>query len=380
MNRVLFVATVVRKHINEFHVPYMKLFHDNKWIVDVVAKNDFIPKDKICIPYADNFFEVEFDRKPWSIANIEAYRKLKKIIEANKYDLVICNTPVGGAISRLAGHGENCKILYIAHGFHFFKGNSIIKNFVFRNIESWLAKYTDALVTINNEDYQAASKFTYNKNGKAFLINGIGCDIDNITSVSVDKAKKRDELSIDVNSFVVMTTAEMIPRKNYEVALKAFALANIRNSVYLVCGDGELNKKLKGLAKYLGIEGQVKFLGYRNDIAELLAISDVFLFTSLQEGLGISIIEAESAGVPVITSNVRGSKDCVVNGKTGYTYNPRDINGFAEGLKKIHDMGEIKRGDMVAAAKEYAMQFDISKSIKQMMQVYEYLGIHLNKE
>lgn len=375
MRRVLFVATVVRTHINEFHLPYMKYLKKNGWSVDVAARNDFIPPDRIKIPYCDCFYDIPFARMPWCFQNLKAYKFLKKIMEKNQYDLIVCNTPVGGALSRLAGKKCNSKMLYIAHGFHFFKGNSLFKNTIFYSIEKYLAQYTDVLVTINQEDYNAAQKFKYRYNGRAFKIDGIGSDTKKIQDVSINRTEKRKEFGFSDDDFVVMTTAEMIPRKNYSVALQAIAKSNIDNIKYLICGSGRQKRELMDLSRTLGIDRRVKFAGYRDDIPELLKMADLFLFPTLQEGLGIAIIEAEAAGLPVLSSSVRGPQDCMIDGKTGFLYNPLDVDGFVEGIRRIRYASQDDIKKMKMYSQKYCQKFDIQHTLQQMIDIYKYMGL-----
>ena len=373
MKKVLYIATVVKTHINEFHLPYIKRFSDLGWQVDVAAKNDFLPKTNLEIPNCTRFWDIPFVRSPFSLENIKSFNLLKTILNKEKYDLIVCNTPMGGVIGRLAAKDvENTKIVYIAHGFHFFKGNVWYKNMIFYNAEKIMARYTDCLITINDEDYNAAQKFKLRNLNQVYKIDGIGC---NIKSNTTDKINMRKELGIREDEFVVITVAEMIPRKNYITAIKAFARANISNSKYLIVGNGRQEHELKKLTRLLRIEDKVKFLGYRNDIANLLNASNVLLFPTLQEGLGMAIIEAMSVGLPVLVSKVRGPLDCIVQNRSGFAYNPNDIEGFADGLLKIHNMSDEEIQRISKFNKNHAKKFSITNVIEEMFEIYKRSGV-----
>ncbi len=372
MKKVLFVATVVKMHINEFHLPYMQEFKKRGWQVDVAAQNDFVPKELINIPYCDHFYEVEFKRNPLSIRNIFAYKKIKEILTINQYDLLICNTPVGGAVARKAGSEiSNLKIVYICHGFHFFKGNSLYKNLIFFSVEKFLSRYTDCILTVNEEDFEVAKKFTLRNEGNVYKINSIGCNISKVNKSNVSKSDVRRELGIEENAFVVITVAELNKNKNQRTSIEAFAKANLPNSVYLLCGCGQSEKELKEISKKLNIESRVKFLGYRNDVARLLKISDCFLFPSRREGLPMSVVEAMAAGLPLLVSDIRGIRDCVVGEKSGFLYAPNDIDGFKNGLIKVYKMNEEIRNTIKMFNVDQSKKFDINRVVKDVFTIYE---------
>ena len=373
MKKVLFIATVVKKHINQFHLPYMKKFIELGWSVDVAAKNDFWPRENLSIPYCQHFWDIPFVRNPLSLQNIKAYYMLMDILRREKYNLIICNTPVGGALGRLAAKKiSDTKVVYIAHGFHFFRGNKWYKNFVFYNVERFLARYTDCVITINEEDFKAAKKFNLRNSRHVYKIDGIGCNIKRNFGSS---GNKKDVFGIKNDDFVVITVAEMIPRKNYITALRAFAKANISNSKYLIVGSGKHKTKLKALTRKLDIEDKVIFLGYREDVLQLLNLADVFLFPTYQEGLGMAIVEAMSAGIPVLVSNVRGSIDCMIPGKSGFAYSPNDVNGFANGLLKISNMTKNEIKKIEEFNKEYSKRFDIDLVLDTMFDIYKKSGV-----
>ena len=156
MKKVLFVATVVKTHIMVFHIPYLEWFKKNGYEVHVCAKNDYENKDECIIPYCDKYHDLPFERSPFKANNLKVYKKLKEIINTNNYDIIHCHTPMGGALTRLAAHkarNRGTKVLYTAHGFHFYKGSPLINWLVYYPVERWLARYTDVLITINEEDY-----------------------------------------------------------------------------------------------------------------------------------------------------------------------------------------------------------------------------------
>ena len=187
MKKVLFVATVVKTHIMTFHIPYLEWFKQNGYETHVCAKNDYINKEECVIPYCDKFYDIPFERSPINPANISAYEQLKKIIDSNEYDIIHCNTHVGGVLTRLAAKKarQHCtKVIYTAHGFHFYKGASFKDWLLFYPVERYFARYTDVLITINKEDYSASQKF---KAKKVVYVPGVCVDVNKFVRPNVDR-------------------------------------------------------------------------------------------------------------------------------------------------------------------------------------------------
>ncbi len=367
---MLFVATVVKTHIMVFHLPYLKWFKDNGYEVHVCARNDYENKKNCNIPYCDKYFDLSFERSPFKIRNFYVYMQLKKIIETNNYDIIHCHTPMGGVLARLAARKSRkikTKVIYTAHGFHFFKGAPLINWLLYYPVERYLARYTDVLITINKEDFNRAKKF---KAKTVEYVPGVGINIDKFTNVIIDKDRKREELGISKNSIVLLSVGEIIKRKNHQTVIKALSKVNDSNVIYLICGSGELDEYLKNLANKLHLEDRVKFLGFREDIHEICSISDVFVFPSYQEGLPVALMEAMAAGLPVVCSNIRGNTDLVESEKSGYLVNPKNIDGFAAAIEKLLNNEEL-RIELGQYNKEIIEKFRIESVLEKVIKIYE---------
>ena len=253
--------------------------------------------------------QVDFVRSPYNIsANIKAYKQLKHLMQTEMFAGVHCHTPMAGALARLAANAtRTAPVLYTAHGFHFYKGCPLKNRVIYQTTETFLARYTDAQITINQEDYAAAQKFPLR--GKAYYVPGIGVDVKKISSVQVDRATKRAELGIPEDAFAFLTVGELIPRKGHELLIRAFSKSNISGAQLLICGSGREKEHLTALIKELGISDRAHLLGFRNDIYELLKCADAFVFPSKQEGLPVALMEAMAAGLPCIASRIRGNVD-----------------------------------------------------------------------
>ncbi len=364
--KVLFTATVVKTHINVFHLPYLKWFKEQGYEVHVAAKNDFVNEPCI-IPYCDKFYDINFARFPFSKANIKAYKQLKKIIKENNYNIIHCHTPVAGVLTRLAArNSKDTTVIYTAHGFHFFKGAPLLNWLIYYPVERFCARFTDKLITINKEDYERAQHFKLRKNGKVYYVSGVGIDIEKIRNTKVDVQQKKKELGIPENLPVLLSIGELIKRKNHETVLIALSKLKSYDFVYLICGRGILAEYLQEQVKQLGLTDKVKFLGFRKDIAELCKTADLFIFPSYQEGLPVALMEAMAAELPAIASNVRGNRDLISKANL---FEPDDVDALVKLIKK--QFAGIENSNNKKVEYKNLEQYSLRNVLEQMADIYE---------
>lgn len=253
--------------------------------------------------------QVDFERSPFNKKNLKAYRQLKRLMEQEHFDLVHCHTPMGAVLARIVAHQTRTSpVIYTAHGFHFYKGAPLKNWLFFYPVEKYLSRYTDEQICINREDYQLAINKFHARN--VDYVPGVGIDLKNVIHLSKqEKEKKRQEFGVGPEKIVILSVGELIRRKNHETILKSLAKLKNTDIVYLICGHGELQNYLIDLAKQLGLQDQVQFLGYRSDIYEIYAMADLFVFPSYQEGLPRAMMEAMASGLPVVCSDIRGNSD-----------------------------------------------------------------------
>ena len=371
MKKVLFVATVVRLHINMFHKPFIKWFHDQGWRVDVAANNDYDNKEECIIPYCDNFYCLPFERSPFKKGNLDAYFQLKGLLAKEKYDIIHCHTPMGSVIARLAA-GETrkrgTKVIYTAHGFHFFKGAPMINWLVYYPIERILAHRTDLLITMNQEDYNRSTTF---KAKKTALVNGVGLKLNRFVEATLEeKQEVRCAFRLNENDIFAISVAQLIKRKNHMVLIQAVKELHNPHFHLFICGDGVQEAALKAKAKELGIEHQIHFLGFRKDVYKISSAADLFLFASLQEGLPVAIMEAMACGLPIIASKVRGNYDLIDQGKGGYLVAPIDVDGFVMAIHKITENKE-KLEKMKQYNLRKVQKYSIEAVVDQMADLYQ---------
>jgi glycosyltransferase EpsD len=332
-NKVLFCATV-DYHFKAFHLPILKWFKEKGWEVHIAASGE------IELPYVDQKYNIPIQRSPFQSKNVEAYQELKAIIDKNDYKIIHCHTPMGGVLTRLAAkqarkHGT--KVFYTAHGFHFCKGGPTMNWLLYYPIEKVLARYTDCLITINNEDYELANSHRFRAT-EIEHVHGVGVDTERFKPLNiVDKRNQREKLGYNANDFLLFYAAEFNKNKNQQFLIKALAKIkdSIPNARLLLAGEGILQDSCKKLASELGVDHMVEFLGYRNDIVNLLPMCDVAVASSLREGLPVNIMEAMACGLPVVAIKNRGHTQLVKNNENGFIVNSEENELFSKKLKEL---------------------------------------------
>ena len=359
MKKVLFTATV-DSHIIQFHIPYLKWFKEQGYEVHVATNGN----EKI--PYCDIKHKISFERNPIKINNIKAIFKLKKIIEKEKFQIIHTHTPMGSVVTRLAAKNARkkykTKVIYTAHGFHFFEGAPLINWIVFYPIEKYLSKYTDCLITINEEDYNLA-KTKFNAK-KVELVNGVGVDENKFDFQMSDeeKHKLRRSLGLNDDDFVIIYVAELSKRKNQGMLIKAVKelIDEGKDNIKVILPGIDSRKGYyQEMTKKLEIEQNIKFLGYRKDIPKLLKISNLYVSTAKQEGLPVNLIEAMFSGLPTIATDCRGNRDLINS-----CLEINDYNQLKERI--ISEMGK-KNQEII----EYEVElYEIENVIKNIEKIY----------
>lgn len=338
MKKILFVATIT-EHFYYFHLPYLKMFHELGWQVDVASHGD------VELPWCDNRYEIPIRRSPADKDNLQAYKMLKKIINDNAYDIVHCHTPMGGILARLAAASQRkhgTKVLYTAHGFHFYKGAPILNWFVYLPIEFAMSALTDCLITINDEDYNCAKKYLRTKDIRK--VNGVGYNSDRYFPVSeAEKEEIRGKLGFGKDEKLLIYVAEMNANKNQSMLIRALKdISAVRDDVrLLIVGADNYEGRCLALAKEFKIEDKIEFLGHREDINDLLHASDIAVASSYREGLPVNVMEALACGLPVVLSDNRGHRVLGVEGKNGFVVSVDDHTAMAEKICSIIEDKEL---------------------------------------
>lgn len=329
----------------QFMLPHVRYLSAHGFCVELACSNvgGRIDELRAALDTVAPVHTVQLVRSPFSPGNRKGYRDLKQIIDGSHWDVIWTNEPVMGVMTRLAAKAarkRGTKVVYMVHGFHFYTGAPLQNWLLYYPVERYCSRLCDMIVTINREDYARAKTFHAAKVEK---INGIGLDVGRFAECTIDRSGKRAALQIPEDAFFAVSVGELKEHKNHAVMLRALKNANSSQIYYGICGRGELLEPLKQLAAELGIEQQVKFFGYRQDIPEILHAADLFAFPSKRDGLGLAALEAMASGLPLLTSNVRGVSDYVVDGITGYSCAPDDADGFAAGLLRYLNDPSLRR-------------------------------------
>lgn len=306
------------------------------------------------------------------IRNCLALRQLKKILKEEQFTLIHCHNPMGGVLGRLAGwlYAPGAVVLYTAHGFHFYRKAPLINWFFYYPVEKALAHFTDKLITINEEDYRRAEHFRLKEGGSVWKIPGVGLDVERFMHEGKKRCYEKKELGFPKDSFLLLSVGELNRNKNHKVVIEAIARMKEPKLYYMICGRGSGRKKLERLIQKKGLQGKVKLLGYRKDIERILPAADCFLFPSKREGFGMAAVEAMAAGLPLITSDCRGTREYMKDGVTGIVCRKNCAESYKRAVRDLMN-NPWKRQRMRAACQEAALLFSRNATENVMRHVYE---------
>lgn len=371
MKRILYVSTV-SSTINSFLVPHIKALIQNGNLVDCAANLDYelnIDIDKDLHDIGVRFFQLSFSRSPFDTENIKAFKKLIKIQEENKYDIVHLHTPIASAYGRLLKlKFPNLRIIYTAHGFHFFKGAPLINWIVYYPIEKFMARYTDDIITMNSEDYERAKRLNF-KN--VYKLNGVGVDLEKYTLNNFDKNYIRKKLGLKETDFVILMIAEVNKNKNHKQMIDAIEILKnkgIKNIKVICAGDGDIFDKTCSYIKEKKLENNIKMLGFRTDVNELIVACDIGILMSYREGLPRNIMELMACGKPIIGTNIRGIRDLVENEVNGYLVRLSDISDTANAIERLYLDRKIYK-IMSGNCKVKIKNFSIEKVLRDLSNI-----------
>lgn len=368
--KILYTATVL-SHICQFHLPYLQTLQEAGVEVHVAARDNLAEKNGLQLKYADRYFNIPFQRSPKDSRNLKAYMQLKELLEKEHYDVIVCNTPMGGIITRLAAQAmrrQGTKVVYMAHGFHFYQGAPKKNWLVFYPIEKFMARYCDVLITINEEDYTLARKKFHTK---VEHIHGVGVSAERYHPVSdVERREMRKAEGLSDNDFVILCTGELNQNKDQKTLIAAAAkLKNtIPNLKVLLAGNGPLEQALRDQIQAERLGNIVKLLGYRTDLEKVVPAVDLVVSCSHREGLGLNIIEAMLCKKVVVVSENRGHRELVDNSITGYLVPAGDGDQLSQRITELA-LDENKRGRMSTEGYRKATKYTVAAVRKELMPI-----------
>lgn len=306
-------------------------------------------------------------RSPIHRENLKASVQIRKLVSENHYDIVHCHTPIASACARIACRGlrktEKVKVVYTAHGFHFYSGAPVKNWLLYFPVEYLCSYWTDMLITINREDYKRAKKKLHAV--QTAYVPGVGIDTRKFQKeIDADKAeamtgreKVRKEFGIPKDALLLLSVGELNENKNHEVILRALKKLKV---YYIIVGSGKKLAYLKGLAAELHLEKRVRFAGYRLDVADFYDAADLYVLPSKREGLNVSIMEAMASGLPVACSRIRGNTE-LVDENGGCLFDPYSPKEAAWGIGRLlskdlesygaYNLDKIRKFDVSAVNK-----------------------------
>lgn len=344
--KILYAATVL-SHICQFHLPHMQHLQEQGWEVHVAAHDNLAVKNGLQLRYCDKFIETPFSRSPKSPDNLKAYQQLKKLLAEERYDIILCNTPMGGIVTRLAAkktRKQGTRVIYMAHGFHFYKGSSSKSWMIFYPIEKFMAKKCDLLITVNKEDYALAQK-KFSKRTEVAHIHGVGVDEKRYHPVTPEEQLvMRQAEGLTAEDFVILCTGELNENKNQKTLISATAQLKdkIPNLKVLLAGNGPKEQELHDQIRDEGLENTVKLLGYRTDLEKVVPSVDLVVSCSKREGMPLNIIEAMLCKKPVIASHNRGHDELIQDTVNGDLFAASDVASLSEKILKLVQTPELK--------------------------------------
>ena len=330
--------------------------------------------------YDNNFFQKRniithqllIEKSPRHILNNgKAFMQLKQLLMKERFDLIHCHNPMGGVLGRLAAgfFSPSSTLLYTAHGFHFYRKAPWKNWLLYYPVERALAHLTDILITINREDYERGCSFHLKRGGSVWKIPGVGLDVDRFSPREEKKVERKKWLGFPPDSFLILSVGELNRNKNHSAVIQAIARMEEKDIYYGICGRGYRQKKLQRLIEKEGLTGRVKLLGYRKDIDQVLPAADCFLFPSRREGFGMAAVEAMAVGLPLITSDCRGTREYMEDGVTGIVCARNCPVSYIQAIRKLENDSETRRR-MGLAGREKSLLFSTEATESVMRQIY----------
>lgn len=376
MPKVLFLANIAR-FFTDFLLPFADHFRSQGWQVDAAASE--MPDCIRCVEHFDQVFNLQWSRNPLDMHNfLRGLRQVRDLVERGGYDLVHVHTPVSAFIVRMALRGmfRRPKIVYTVHGFHFHKRGHPLKNLIFLGIEKIAGPWTDYLVVINREDEEANHRYRIVPENQLRYMPGIGVDINHYSASAVDEeaiANVRAELGVQRDQPLFCMIAEYAPEKRHRDAINALARLGRKDVVLALAGIGPLMEDIRAMSKNLGLEDQVRILGWRRDIPILIRASNATLLPSEREGLPRAVLESLALGIPVIGADIRGVRELLVDG-CGFLTEVGDIAAMAEAMQWIIENPEESQ-EMGRKGRERMKAYDLGNIIRLHEELYaEALG------
>lgn len=324
---------------------------------------------------------IEFIQCPFLLRRINVIKDLKAFFDIwriiKKYNPLIVHThsSKAGLLGRLAAKLARVPIIiHTPHGHVFFGYFGSFKTKIFIILERFVSRITDKIVALTNEEKKDYIKFRIANEDKFDVIYS-GIELNKFKELPFNENQNfKRELGIPENYLVVGTVGRLVPVKGPEFLIEAakYIISKYPEVFFIFTGDGPLEQNLERQAFKSGIKDNIIFLGWRNDIAGIISVYDIFALPSLNEGMGRVLVEAMALGKPIVASNVGGIPDLVTHGKNGFLVPPKNPEKLAKYIQILIGDKE-KRKKMGQAGKEMVKNFSKEKMVEKIANLYEEL-------
>ncbi|WP_323616834.1 glycosyltransferase [Erysipelothrix rhusiopathiae] len=315
--------------------------------------------------------QIDFTRSAKSIGNhFKSYKQISTLINSENYSKIFVHTPIAAFLTRRAARNSSAEVTYFAHGLQFYKGASKLSWLIFGTMEKRALKWTDNLVTINQEDYDYFSGVKPDC-VMLYKIPGIGINESFMQKLKDNRDSLDQSFGIQSDDFLVLSIGELNENKNHILALNAMKIliSNNNKIKYIILGTGDRLSSYEAFIKVNQLGNNIFFGGYQGNVVPFLERTDLFLSCSYREGLPVSVLEAMSSKKPVLVSNIRGHVDLIKNDKFLYdikTISPEILAEHIESL--INDSHELE----AEGIKNYkrSSEYQLSNVLKALNKVY----------
>ena len=365
--RILYITTI--GITMGFFKPFIKRLIAEGNEVDIATNETESPVPACYRDWNCAVYQIDTSRSPFNKGNIHAVRQIKRLVEKEKYDIVHCHTPVAAMCTRLACKDlrkKGTKVIYTAHGFHFYKGAPLKNWLVYYPVERFLTRYTDCQITINHEDYVLAQRLYRKNGGRVEYVPGVGFAADKFVCSADVRAAMRAELGITDDETLLLSVGEINQNKNHKTVIEALAGMGRKDIRYVICGVGPSLDSHKQLVHELGLDDQVMFVGYRTDVEKFYQAADFFVIPSFREGLPVAPMEAMAAGLPCLASRIRGNVDLFAESQL--MFDPHDAGSLCKALTKAADKNIVRQE--IDRNKKTLQRFSTQEVINAMKRIY----------
>lgn len=372
--RVLNAAKGLNSFVFKFLMPFLENIQKQGWFAGVAALDDrgILSDRERIVPYFNAYYDIRFGSERWQLVNLKSILRMIHIIRDGQYDIVHCHTAVTAAVTRIAAAAMGKSrplIIYTTHGFHFYAGASLYRWLLFYPVERILARFTDIIIAINQEDYHAAKKF---KNPLVCHYPGVGVDLNKFYPDEEIRYHFRQKEHIDGRTFILLSVCELIPRKNVISVIRAIHSMKEKMMLgdfqYWICGNGRQLQWLRKKVVKLGLDTVIYFWGHREDVADFYRAADLFILPSKQEGLPVVLMEAMASGLPVVASDIRGCRDLIDSGESGLLIQ-MESEQIISVIQKLRSNKQMRK-KYSECALDKVKQYDQRKVVCQVLNLY----------